>query len=148
MSLANTSNSVEYTLQVVPEAPSGTTSDAPTSTPVNLPTFSHLWRVEVRIPAGHQGVTGLALVDSGQFILPYATSGQAWLIGDNDLLEYPYGKEVGANVVFLAYNNGNFDHTWQCRMIYSPASVVGTDQAVIIIPDVDAWLTEVEEALE
>lgn len=148
MSMANAAGTVEYTLQVVPSALSGTFSSAPTSTPVNLPTFSHLWRVEVRIPAGHQGVTGLALVDSGQYILPYEVNGQAWLIGDNDLLEYPYGKEVGANVVFLAYNNGNFDHTWQCRLIYSPSSLVETDQAVIITPDIDAWLTKVEEALE
>jgi hypothetical protein len=125
---------VEYTLQVVPSAPSGTTVDAPTSTPVNLPAFSWLWRVEVRIPAGHQGVTGLALVDGTQFIVPFANPGPAWLIGDDDLLEYPYDKEVGSSVVMLAYNNGSFDHAWQVRLIYTPIAVKDEGGAVIVTP--------------
>jgi hypothetical protein len=129
-----TSGTVEYTLQVAPEAPSGTAVDSPTSTPVNLPAFSWLWRMEVRIPAGHQGVTGLALVDGNQFIIPFANPGPAWLIGDNDLLGYPYDKEVGSSVVLLAYNNGNFDHSWQVRLIYTPIAVKDETEAVIVTP--------------
>lgn len=134
---------VAYTYQSVPSAVAGTPETAPTPTAVGLPAFSHLWMVEVRIPAGHQGVTGLALVDSGQFILPYEVSGQAWLVGNDDLLRYPYDKEVGANVAFLAYNNGAYDHTWQCRLVYSPVATKDEGTAVIVSPDVAEWLAEV-----
>lgn len=132
-----------YTYQCVPSASAGTPPTAPDSTPVALPAFSWLWMVEVRIPAGHQGVTGLALVDSSQFVVPYATAGQAWLVGNDDLLRYPYGKEIGANVVFLAYNTGAFPHTWQCRLTYSPVATKDEGGAVIVSPDVAAWLAEV-----
>jgi len=148
LSVTNVAGTVEYTYVAVPSAPAGTPESAPTRTAVVLNQGSHLWRVEVRIPAGHQGVTGLALVDSGQYILPYEINGTAWLVGDDDLLEYPYGKTIGSNVVFLAYNTGIYNHAWQCRLIWSPAALVDTDQAVITSPDVADWLAEVEGAGE
>ena len=141
--MANDTGAAEYTYWVAPSAPAGTPAATPTTTPVLLPPFSWLWRVEVRIPAGHQGVTGLALVDSGAFIIPLASPGPAWLIGDNDLLEYPYDKEVGKSVVFLAYNNGIFPHAWQCRLIYSPIAVLDDSASVIVTPDMTAWLAEI-----
>lgn len=137
------SGQVEYTYWVSPSAPANTASSSPASTAVAVPALSWLWRVEVRIPPGHQGLTGLALVDGDAYIVPYAAQGQAWLIGDDDLLEYPYGKEVGNSVVFLAYNTDTtYDHAWQCRLIYTPISAL-EDGEVIVTPDVAAWLEEV-----
>ncbi len=137
-----------YVYQCVPEANAGTPETAPVSTPVALPAFSWLWLLEVRIPAGHQGVTGLALVDSGQYIVPYGAGAPAWLVGNDDLLRYPYGKEVGANVVFYAYNTGAYNHTWQCRLVYSPVATKDEAGAVIISPDVAEWLSEVTSSGE
>ena len=148
MGTAQGSAEVQYTYQVVPTASAGTPASAPHPTPVAIPPFSWLWRVEVRIPAGHQGVTGLALVDAGQYVLPYSVGGPAWLIGDNDLLEYPYDAEVGANVTFLAYNTGAFDHAWQCRLIYTPVGMLSAGPAVLVSPDVSAWLAEIAPAGE
>ena len=66
----------------------------------------------------------------------------AWLIGDDDLLEYPYGKELGANVVLAYYNTSTlYTHGWQVRLIYTPMSALTTDEAVIVTPDVSDWLS-------
>ena len=132
-----------YVCQVVPTAGAGTPARAPNPTVVNLPAFSWLWLVEVRIPAGHQGVTGLALTDSNQFVVPYGVGGPAWLVGNDDLLRYPYNAEVGANVTFLAYNTGAFDHSWQCRLVYTPVALKDDAGAVIVSPDVADWLAEI-----
>jgi hypothetical protein len=133
----------EYVQQVAPSATAGTPSTAPSSTPTGL-SLVWLHRVEVRIPAGHSGFTGLAMVDSGQYVLPYSTSGGKWLIGDNDLLEYEYEQEIGSNVLFLAYNTGTYNHTWQVRMTYTPMSAHSTGGSVIVAPDVAAWLAEID----
>jgi len=139
---SNTAGAVEYVAWCQPSASSGTAADAPNPTAVNLPAFSWLWRVEIRIPAGHQGTTGLALTDSGKFIVPFADPGPAWVVGDDDLLEYPYGAEVGANVTFLAYNSGNFDHAWQCRLVYTPVAVKADGEAILVVPELPGWLAE------
>lgn len=133
-----------YVAQVVPSAPSGTPTDSPTSTPAGI-SLCWLWRMEVRLPAGHQGYTGLALVDSGAFVVPKADPGPAWIVGDNDLLEYPYNKELGANVVLLAYNTGTFNHTWQVRLFYTPSSALDADGESLFTPDVADWLESISE---
>ena len=138
------SGNVEYTAWAEPSCVAGTAASAYTLTacPINL---AWLWRAEFRIPPGHAGLTGIAMVDSGQFIVPFGGQAPAWLIGDDDLLEYPYGKELGSNVAFATYNTDTtYDHGWQVRLIYTPMSALDLDQAVIITPDVAAWLAEVD----
>jgi hypothetical protein len=136
----------EYTQWVEPECNAGTLAANFTTTATTLASCM-LWRAEFRIPPGHAGFTGIALLDSGAFILPYQGTGQAWLIGDDDLLEYPYGKVVGSNVQLATYNTGIYNHKWEVRLIYTPYAVLDVDQAVIVTPDVADWLAEVESAL-
>jgi hypothetical protein len=133
----------EYTYWVQPTCNAGTAVASYTTTPVSINTCM-LWRAEFRIPPGHSGTTGIALWDSGAFIIPFASTGAAWLIGDDDLLEYPYGKELGANVKLATYNTGTFVHTWQIRLVYTPMSALVTEGDVIISPDVSDWLSQVE----
>jgi hypothetical protein len=90
--------------------------------------------MEVRIPPGHQGFTGIALVDSAVFIIPYSPAAPAWLIGDDDELEYVYERELGSNVVLATYNTGTFDHAWQVRLIYTPMSAVEVAEPYVISP--------------
>lgn len=78
-------------------------------------------------------MTGIALVDSGSFVVPYDPGGDAWLIGDDDDLSYDYGRELGDNVQLATYNTGTFTHAWQVRMVYTPMSVAGLDVPVITI---------------
>lgn len=122
----------EYVQWVEPSCTAGTPADAYTLTATGIATVL-LHRLEVRIPPGHQGVTGIALVDSGHFVIPYDELGAAWLIGDDDRLEYAYGRELGSNVQLATYNTGAYDHTWQVRMVYTPMSAAGLDVAEIVV---------------
>lgn len=139
-------SNIEYTAVVAPSCPIGTPESAPTLTPAGISNCM-LWRVEVRIPAGHQGVTGIALVDSGTFIVPYSPLAPSWFVGDNDLLQYPFGKQLGANVALYTYNTGIYVHTWQVRLIYTPNSAVDVDDTVIVTPDVADWLAEITDSV-
>src|SRR5271154_6282849 len=86
-------NTVAYVQWVEPTSLAGTDSPtAPTLTAVGLSTIM-LMHMEVRIPPGHAGETGLALLDSGAYVLPWSPSSPAWLIGDDDLLEYDFRSE-------------------------------------------------------
>ena len=134
------SGQTEYTAWVAPSCPPNTAATTYLTTAVNL-AYCWLWRAEFRIPPGHAGVTGIALQDSGTWIIPYEGSTPSWLIGDDDLLEYPYGKELGANVVLAYYNTSTlYTHGWQVRLIYTPMSALDNDQAVIVTPNVADYL--------
>ena len=132
--IATASGYVEYVDNENPECPDNTPSTAPLSITVPISTVM-LWRMEVRIPPGHAGLTGIALFDSGSPVIPWATSGTPWIIGDDDLLEYPYNKELGASITLVYYNTStHYTHGWQVRFIYTPMSLIGTnDEAVIVI---------------
>lgn len=70
--------------------------------------------VEIVIPTGHKGTTGLQLALAHQQVVPF-TAG-AWLIDDGarpvyELDEHP---DSGAWSVFL-YNLDNRSHQWQIR---------------------------------
>lgn len=143
MSVPGTDVNTEYTAWVAPVSAIGTPATSPTVTPVSIGT-AWVWRVEVRIPPGHAGLTGIALVDSSSFIVPYANPGPAWLIGDDDLLEYPLDKQTGANLAFWSYNTStDFQHGWQCRVIYTPISAFTGGETDISVPDLTAWLAEI-----
>lgn len=123
----------EYVAQLSPSCDTGVTPSAPTSTAVGLPTVL-LHRVEVRIPPGHAGTTGIALVDGAHSVVPYDAQGVSWLIGDDDLLEYPLERELSSLAALATYNQGSYTHGWQVRLIYTPTSAVGLDVATILVP--------------
>ena len=127
----------EYVQWVEPSCAAGTPATAYTTTAAGIATVL-LHRLEVRIPPGHQGMTGIALVDSGSFVVPYAAGGTGWLIGDDDDLSYAYGRELGANVQFATYNTGTYQHAWQVRMIYTPMSAAGLDHAELVVDPLGA----------
>jgi len=123
----------QYVQVVSPSCPAGTPVSAYTVTAAGISTCI-LWRMEVRIPAGHQGYTGIALIDSGHFVVPYDEQGAEWLVGDNDLLGYDYGRQLGSNVKIATYNTGTYVHAWQVRLVYTPMSAVGLGASVIEAP--------------
>ena len=145
--IATESGYVEYVCWVNPTCPMDTAEDAYTTTsvPINL---VMLWRAEFRIPPGHQGLTGIALVDSGFFVIPYVPGSPAWLVGDDDDLTYPYNKELGANVALATYNTDDtYDHGWQVRLIYSYMSeLTEAPAAAIVVPAEASWLANPGEA--
>lgn len=134
---------VEYTAWAAPTCSANTAAVDYTTTDVPIGT-AWLWSVNFRIPPGHAGLTGIAVVDSGIFIIPYDAGAQGWMIGDDDDLTFPYGQQVGENVVLATYNTDDtYNHGWQVRLIYTPMSALDVDQAVITTPDLTEWLAEV-----
>lgn len=130
--IATQSGSIEYVAWVAPTCDANTPEGGYTLTAVPISTVM-LWRLEVRVPAGHQGLTGIALVDSGTFIIPYSSAGPAWVIGDNDLLEYPYNKQLGDNVVLATYNTDEtYNHSWQVRLVYTPVAAVEEGGPIVV----------------
>lgn len=137
---------VEYTAWLSPTGSQGTAASAYQTTSVPVLNMTFLWSWNVRIPPGHAGVTGIALIDSGQFILPFANPGPAWLIGDNDNLTFPYQKELGSSVSVAYYNTSTqFDHSWQLRFIYTPMTDLTTNSDVIVTPNLAGLAADIEQ---
>ena len=124
---------IDYVQWVEPTSLAGGSPSAYDLTAVGIELVM-LHHMEVRIPPGHQGVTGLALVDSGTFVIPYSAATPSWLIGDDDLLEYDYEKELGSNVALATYNTGTYDHSWQVRLVYTPLSAVDPGDVTVTVP--------------
>lgn len=140
--ISSESGQVEYVCWVAPTCSANTAVASYTTTAVPINTC-YLWRAEFRVPPGHQGLTGIALVDSGAFVIPYAPTGAAWLIGDDDLLEYPYDKQLGNNVELATYNTDTtYNHGWQVRLVYTPISAIETSEGAIVVPASPDWLAE------
>jgi hypothetical protein len=71
-------------------------------------------RMQVRVPAGHTGLTGIAVLWSGAQIWP--TIPGTWTSGDNELFEWEYGKEVtAAGLQLSGYNTDVHAHTFYAR---------------------------------
>lgn len=88
--------------------------------------------IELVIPAGHNGLTGIRLAVAHAPVIP-RTSG-AWLIGNNESIEldtigYP---STGAWSAFV-YNRDQFDHTFHVR--YLVADFVFTGNASDVLPE-------------
>jgi hypothetical protein len=135
---------IEYVEQVDPQCPINTPPTAYLTTDVPVLDQTFLWKMGVRIPPGHAGYTGIALVDSGSFILPFAQASMQWLTGDDDYYEFPYGDQLGSTVSLAYYNTStDFPHGWQVHLTYTPLSVLNEGGDVIITPDLTSWLAEI-----
>lgn len=70
--------------------------------------------IEVVIPSGHSGLTGLAATSQGTQVLPWGASG--WIIGDNVTIPVELDYDVAASgLVLNTYNTGFYAHTHYLR---------------------------------
>jgi len=135
----------EYVAWVAPTCAENVAATSYQTTDVPVLDMTFLWEVNIRIPPGHAGYTGIAVIDSGSFILPYSAGGPAWFIGDDDDLTFPYGKQLGATVQLAYYNTStDYSHGWQVRLVYTPMSILVTENDVIVTPDVADWAQAIE----
>lgn len=97
---------------VVVTTPAGTTAAAPQQTvwTVGRGVLGH---VDIVIPDGHVGLTGLALMWGGRQILPY--EGGEWIIGNADEIQVVLDLEVNVTVTVLTYNTDVFPHSHRLR---------------------------------
>lgn len=70
--------------------------------------------IEIIIPRGHAGLTGLAIATAHSIVIP--NSGASWIIGDSEKISWPvanYGN-AGSWSAFM-YNTDVRPHLWQIR---------------------------------
>lgn len=134
-----------YLAWAAPECPQGVSPGGYRTTSLDVLDQSFLWEFNVRIPPGHAGYTGIALVDSGSWVVPYSQGSASWLIGDDDDLTFEIEQQTGSSVGLAYYNTStDFSHGWQVRITYTPMSVMQTVSDVIVTPDVADWAQAIE----
>lgn len=116
-----------YPLTIV--TPRGTLATAPLVTAAGL-IDAILDDVEIQIPPGHSGLTGIALVYAGQQIFPWSAVA-SWLSADDYVQRFDIGMEVGPQLSVRTFNVGASDHTFFLRfkMHDLPASDLGAGSA-------------------
>lgn len=109
--------------------PPGTSISVPVSQSVVLEN-NLLVDVEIEIPSGHAGFTGVRVLSSKQQILPWGNS--SWIIADDYVRVFSWNEEIGANAISVqGYNTDKISHTFYLRFhmvnlpVIAPATGVG-----------------------
>lgn len=101
-----------------PVVPAGTAVAAALSFPFPLET-GHLHGMQVQIPAGHNGLTGVRILYLGQQVIPW--SNYAWLVGSGDNFTFAWDAEVMATgLTVQAYNTDLTAHQLFLRADLTP----------------------------
>lgn len=73
-------------------------------------------KLEILIPPGPSGLVGFRVRHSTQVVIP--NSGNGWVIGDDEKIEWPLEKyPVGNKWTILTYNTDVFPHTLYLRFL-------------------------------
>lgn len=96
-----------------PTAPAGTLATAPASASITVGNVI-LAAIEIVIPRGHNGLTGVQVLYAGQRILPFGDAAD-FFSGDDDDDEYPVDIEVSSPIVVKTYNVDIYEHVWLLR---------------------------------
>ncbi|MGH3571176.1 MAG: hypothetical protein ACRDUW_05005 [Pseudonocardiaceae bacterium] len=96
-----------------------------TSPQTTDPALGDVWmyKIELRIPSGHAGLTGIAITYAGVTIVPWSAN-LAWILGDNDYLTFDVNDEVGQSLRVVTYNDDVISHTHHLRFVCVPISQV------------------------
>jgi len=94
----------------------------PAGTPIASP-VSQSWvtedalinDIEIEIPPGHNGQTGIEILKGGSPLIPYSAG--TWIIANNYSRQFPVNDYVPtADLTIVAYNTGQYPHTFYLRM--------------------------------
>lgn len=101
--------------------PAGTPATAPLRTVLGLQTEA-IERVEVVIPAGHAGLTGIALAIGDSRVIPAEGD---FITGNDEVISWPVeGSLYQGRLEVHTYNDDVFDHTHHVRVLTTlPAAV-------------------------
>lgn len=103
----------------------------PLITPINLGDVL-LHSVQLRIPSGHSGATGIAIRLPTVSIIPWGDL-TTWVVGDDDRLDFEYGQEVGSGLMVATYNTGSFEHSHYLRFVNTPISAAIATPTLVTI---------------
>lgn len=109
--------------------PPGTAIAAPVNQAVVLEN-NLLVDVELEVPSGHAGFTGIRVSSSKQQILPWGNS--QWIIANDYVRVFAWNEEIGANAISVqGYNTDVVAHTFYLRFhivnlpVIAPATGTG-----------------------
>lgn len=97
--------------------------------------------IEIVIPAGHAGLTGLAIAQAHGIIIP--ASGTDWITSDDEVIRWPVQDFLNnGSWSAFAYNlDPTYEHTWFIRFLVAentPQTVVSPPPAVIPADQIQA----------
>lgn len=84
--------------------------------------------LELVIPAGHTFLTGFALFQQGQQILPWPSQ-YDWITDNDKTLNYPMGFEVDGVLEARGYNEDIFIHQFWLRLTLDDIALPGAGVA-------------------
>lgn len=109
----------------------------PIATPqVFLPKLPDIWidSIDLRIPAGHRGLTGIYIANNGTAIMPYA-SPPSFIVGDDDHYQFDVGVEVATQFQIVTYNLDVFAHQFLLKVSGRPMVTTQTGlQTATVVP--------------
>lgn len=102
--------------------PAGTLLTSPLSTPW-VTEDNTIVSIEIEIPPGHNGQTGIRLLKGDVQILPFGSN--SWIIANDTDKTFPIGSYVPTgDLIIQTYNTGIYSHSFYLRMTtetYVPA---------------------------
>lgn len=110
--------------------PAGTLQAAPQTTAWDLGAVIVEW-VEVMIPKGHAGLTGVHLDYQGVALVPFATPPE-FLVARDETVRVPVDLEIGAPLSVVSYNLDVFSHSFYWRAF---VNLHLTDALAVTTPD-------------
>jgi hypothetical protein len=110
------------------------TSTDPLVTAIDLGD-AYLTEIDIRIPPGHCGTTGIQVMFNGALVVPWADD-SSWLIADDERLNFPVNTEVDTQLTVNTYNTDLWDHTFYCRFVYTPMTLItaSAPSTVAVVP--------------
>lgn len=110
--------------------PALTAIAAPTSVD---PALGDVWLygVELRIPTGHAGLTGIALTFNGVSLVPWAAN-VSYIVGDDERLDFDVNLETSSGLQVVTYNTDVLSHSFYLRFACVPVSAVAIPAAAQI----------------
>jgi hypothetical protein len=111
--------------------PAGTAIDAPLETDTSFPP-GFVTTVDIVIPDGHSGLTGIYLATSRGRAIPINEG--SWLSGNNEKLTYNVSDFLDSGFwQAYTYNLDAFDHGWQVRfLVYSTLKAASTSDTTTL----------------
>lgn len=88
----------------------GTTPLAPQTDTFAVP-LRKLQRVTLRVPAGHQGLTGIEIETQGLQLVPFNQPG-TYIIADNDRFDFDIAVQVDGSLKAKSFNKDVWPHTF------------------------------------
>ena len=96
--------------------PPATLQAAPLVQDISFP-LGAVRELEIIVPAGHAFITGIAIMQSQQIVIPY--TGSVWVISDDESIKWPYDDRLknGSWQVSCFNLDPTYAHTWYLRFL-------------------------------